>query len=185
MNNAKILTHLLNNKTEEFTINQIAKATGLNYRIAHTQVKLLEEDNLIQTKRIGNSLLCSLTHKFDEKIFRAEFERQNQLPKKILRIKDRFEKANQSYILLLFGSYAKRTNTKGSDIDLLAITENKEEIEEITDLIPENIHLTGITYAEFIKMNMSKELSVVSEAVKHNIVLLGIEEYYRLLQNAL
>ena len=44
MNNIKILIHLLNNKEKKFTINQISKDLNMNYRIAHTQVKLLEKE---------------------------------------------------------------------------------------------------------------------------------------------
>jgi hypothetical protein len=33
-------------------------------------------------------------------------------------------------------------------------------------------------------MLKSKEFTVVSEAVKHNILLFGIEDYYRLMNNA-
>ena len=183
MNNIKILIHLLNNKEKKFTINQISKDLNMNYRIAHTQVKLLEKENLIQTERVGKALLCSLTNNFNEKIYLAEYQRTKQLNKDIQIIQKRFEKANQNYILLLFGSYAKNTQTKQSDIDLLAITENKKEIIDISELIPKHIHLTTTNYNEFTKMKYSKKLSVVSEAIKNNIILLGIENYYRLLEN--
>ncbi len=33
-------------------------------------------------------------------------------------------------------------------------------------------------------MAKSREFTVVSEAIKHNFILLGTEEYYRLLKNA-
>jgi len=33
-------------------------------------------------------------------------------------------------------------------------------------------------------MAKSKEFTVVSEAIKNNIIFIGIEEYYRLLSNA-
>ena len=47
-----------------------------------------------------------------------------------------------------------------------------------------NIHLTQITYESFKKMLASKEFTAVSEAVKHHIVLFGIEDYYRLMNHA-
>jgi len=50
--------------------------------------------------------------------------------------------------------------------------------------LPDKIHLTTVSYNDFINMSKSKGFSVVSEAVKNNIILLGIEEYYRLLSNA-
>lgn len=184
MNNILILQHLLNHNQEKFTINQIAKDLKINYRIAHQQTKLLEKENLIKTEKAGKALLCSLTNKFNEKIFRAEYERTQNLNKDFQIIRKRFAEAKQNYILLLFGSYAKNTQTKHSDIDLLAITENEKEIIEIKEQIPKNIHLTTTNYKTFLQMIKSKEINVGNQAINNNLILIGIEDYYRLLKNA-
>lgn len=186
MNSTKIIIHLLENKDVKFTINQISKDLKLNYRIAHQTIKSLEVEGLVKTEKAGNSLLCSLTNKFNEKIFTAEYQRtQNILKNKSFEIiHKRFSEAQQNYILLLFGSYAKKQSNKHSDIDLLAISNNEKEIIEITELIPKKIHLTTITYNQFIEMIQSNRLSVGLEAIKNNVILLGIEDYYRLLKNA-
>lgn len=184
MNNIKILIFLLNNKEKKFTINQISKVLDINYRIAHTQVKLLEKENLIKTEIAGNSLLCSLTNVFNDKIFVAEYYRKQKILNKDFKIiVKRFEEAKQNYILLLFGSYAKNTHNKHSDIDLLSITEDEKEIHDIAGLLPQKIHLTTITIKQFLAMKNSKELTVVSEAISNNIILIGIENYYRLLND--
>lgn len=185
MNNIKILQFFLENKEEQFSINQIAKALNLNYRIAHTQIKKLEKEKIIQAKIAGKSFQCSLTNNFNEKIYLAEYQRREELLKNkdFKQIIERYSKAKQNYILLLFGSYAKKTSTKHSDIDLLAITENPKEIEDITNLIPKPIHLTTVTYQAFLNMKNSKETTVGNEAIKNNIIFIGIEEYYRLLKN--
>jgi len=41
-----------------------------------------------------------------------------------------------------------------------------------------------VSYENFIRMARSREFTVVSGALKSNIILIGIEEYYRLLSNA-
>ncbi|MFW5852942.1 MAG: nucleotidyltransferase domain-containing protein [Nanoarchaeota archaeon] len=185
MNNTKILIHLLENRQEQFTINQISKRLGLNYRIAHTEVKKLEKDKIIQIQKAGKSLLCSLTDNFDENIYLAEYQRRQDLLKNktFKQVIERYRQAKQCYILLLFGSYAKGLQTKLSDIDLLAITENPKELEEITDLIPMKIHLTTVSYKEFLNMKKSKETTVGTEVMKKNVILIGIEEYYRLIND--
>lgn len=185
MNNTKILKYFLENKEEQFTINHIARILNLNYRIAHTQIKNLEKEKIIQTKRVGKSLLCSLTNNFNEKMYLAEYMRKEELIKNkdFNNVLQRYKKAKQNFILLLFGSYAKNNQTKHSDIDMLAITEDPKEIENITNLIPKKIHLTTVSYQEFINMKNSKEVTVGTEVMKNNIILIGIEEYYRLLQN--
>ena len=93
-------------------------------------------------------------------------------------------KINEQFILLLFGSYAEGKQTKSSDIDLLLISNNPKPIETQVNLLPLNIHLTHITYENFESMLKSKEFTVVSEAGKNNILLFGIEDYYRLMNNA-
>ena len=55
---------------------------------------------------------------------------------------------------------------------------------DVAELIPKKIHLTTTDNKTFIDMIMSKEVSVGSEASKNNILLIGIEDYYRLLNNA-
>ena len=59
-----------------------------------------------------------------------------------------------------------------------------EKIKETAELMPLNIHLTTTTYNSFIQMIKSNELTVGSEVLKNNIILIGIEDYYRLLKNA-
>lgn len=186
MNNIAILQLLLEHKEKKFTINQIAKTLHINYRIAHEQTKLLEQEQLITMEKAGKALLCSLTGTFNEKIYLAEYQRRKQLlqHKDFKTIHKRFSEAKQNYILLLFGSQAKGTATTHSDIDLLAITEDDKEIKEIAQHIPKKIHLTTTNYATFTTMIHSKKISVGTQAQKNNIILLGIEDYYRLLQHA-
>ena len=87
------------------------------------------------------------------------------------------------FIALLFGSRVKKYN-RHSDIDLLILGEGGMEIEQTISLMPLKIHLTNISPREFLNMAKSKEFSVVSEAIKKNIILIGIEDYYRLLEDA-
>ena len=97
---------------------------------------------------------------------------------------DRLVKINEQFILLLFGSYSRGMQTKKSDIDLLLISNNPKPIQTQINLMPLNIHLTNIKYEDFKSMLKSMEFTIVSEAVKHNIILIGIEDYYRLMNNA-
>ncbi len=185
MNNYNILIFLMDRRSERFTINQISKATGINYRIVYEQIQMFKEEGIIETERAGNSLLCSLTGHFNEKVFHAEYLRRRKAleDKDLDTVTSRFVRARQNYILLLFGSYAKRKNTQSSDIDLLAVTENEKELIDIKSLVPKDIHLTCVSYDAFLRMRDRKDTSVVSEAMKNNIILIGIEDYYRLLDN--
>lgn len=182
----KILKLLLNNKEQKFTIKKIAERTEINYRIAYEKALQLEKEGLIKITKVGNSKLCEFIYKFDNNVFEAEYERRKELfkNKNFLVLQRRLAELKFPFIALLFGSQAKGTATKHSDIDILTIGGDEKEIKITLSLLPEEIHLTTLTYKDFIHMAKSKEFTVVSEAIKNNIILVGIEEYYRLLKNA-
>lgn len=182
----KILILLLENKQEKLTIRDISIKSEINYRIAHEKVNLLEKEGVIKITKAGNSRICELTNKFDKNLFEAEYERREELfkEKKFKVIYSYLSELNFPFIALLFGSYAKKTADKHSDIDILTIGGDEKKISSQLSLLAYNIHLTSISYEEFIHMAKSKEFTVVSEAIKNNLILLGIEEYYRIISNA-
>jgi len=146
----------------------------------------LEKEGIVDLERLGNTTNCFFNLNFSPRVFGVEYERRNNLfkNKNFEIVYSRLNKISKQFIALLFGSYAKKTSDKNSDIDLLIIGENLKEIDGIISLIPLKIHLTLISNKEFLDMAKSKEFSVVNEAIENNIILLGIEAYYRLLENA-
>ncbi|MBS3064541.1 MAG: nucleotidyltransferase domain-containing protein [DPANN group archaeon] len=181
----KILKFLLNNRENRFTIKKISESLKINYRTAYENVLLLEKEKLIKITKTGNSNICELDDSFNESLFTAEFQRKKDLlnNKDFQIIHNRLSELKFPFIILLFGSYSKGTNNKHSDIDLLSIGGDQKEIKSVISLLPDKIHLTQINYEEFIAMAKSKEFTVISEILKNNIILIGIEEYYRLLKN--
>ena len=182
--NIKIIKLLLRNKQDRFTIKKIADTLNINYRIVYEQVSKLEKEGLLLITKVGNSKVCEFTYKFNPNVYEAEHERRNDLSKDFLVMQNRLSELNFCFIALLFGSHAKNTANKHSDIDILTIGGDEKEIRSIISLLPDKIHLTAITCKDFIHMAKSKEFTVVSEVIKNNIILLGIEEYYRLIKNA-
>ena len=188
MDNEKlnILRLLIENQEKAFSIRQIGIFRDINYKSAYQNLKGLEKEKVVILKKQGNSTMCSFNQKFNISVFEVEYTRLKELlkNKNFLVIYNDLLKINAQFILLLFGSYAKGSQTKHSDIDLLLITDDPKPIETKIDLIPLKIHLTHITYESFRQMLNSKEFSVVSEAIKKNMILFGIEDYYRLVNNA-
>jgi len=182
----KILKLLLSNKEEKFTIKKISERLKINYRIAYERVIVLEKEGLIRVTRAGNSKICEFTGMFNNKAFEAEYERKRDLfkNKDLLVIHSMLAGLKFPFIVLLFGSYAKGTADRHSDIDLLIIGGEEKKVRSEIALMPDKVHLTQISYEDFITMAKSREFSVVGEAMKNNIILIGIEEYYRLLKNA-
>ncbi|MBI2654162.1 nucleotidyltransferase domain-containing protein [Candidatus Woesearchaeota archaeon] len=99
-----------------------------------------------------------------------------------------FKRAIKSklYVLLLFGSYAKRTQTKSSDIDLMVICPDgledafEKDINRAARSMPLPLHPLVFSESQFIEMANAKESNVGQEALKNNVILYGIEQYYEL-----
>ena len=181
----KILKLLLDRKEEVFTIKKIAEALKINYRIAYEGVAALEKEGLLKVTRAGNSKICEFANKFNNKVYEAEYLRRTVLfrNKDFLVLHNMLSDLNFSFIALLFGSHSKGTANKHSDIDILAAGGEGKEIESALSLFPDKIHLTHVSFKDFIHMAKSKEFTAVSEAIKNNIILIGIEEYYRVMEN--
>ena len=187
MNSAvKIIKLVLSKKEERFTIKKIAESLKINYRIAYEQAQKLEKEGLLKITKTGNSNICEFSGKFNEKIFEAEYSRRKDIfkNKDLMVLHSRLVELKFPFIALLFGSHAKGTANRHSDIDILTVGGSQKEIQAALDLLPDKIHLTAIGYEDFISMVKSKEFTVVSEAIKNNIILIGIEEYYRVMENA-
>ncbi len=186
-NNTRVIMALLENEGKNISIAQLSNRIGMDYKNVHNSVKGLENKELIILERFGNAFNCILNKKVHPIIFEAEYERRKNLleDKNILILHKKLNALNFTFIALIFGSYAKGTYSKNSDIDLMVIGEkNREkEIERIISLLPLDIHYLFFTYEEFLTMERSREFNVVLEAIKRNIILTGIEDYYRLMEN--
>lgn len=182
----EILKLLISSREERLSIRKISQIRKVNYKSAYLALKTLEKKKLVNMEKTGNTTICSFGNNFDELVFQAESFRREELfrNKDFLILHNRLSELKFPFIAILFGSHAKGNAGKHSDIDILSIGGDEKKIRAALSLLPDQIHLTATSYESFIRMAKSKEFSVVSEAIKNNVILIGIEEYYRLLKNA-
>jgi len=182
----KILRMLIENQEKNLSIRQVSKLREINYKSAYNSLQKLKEEGIVDLIRIGNTINCKFNHKFDESVFLAEYDRRKDLLKnrnfKII-CKD-LDELPFSFIALLFGSYASKEQRRHSDVDLLVVGGDEDKIKRAVSLYPSEIHLSWVDHKDFLSMAKSREFNVVGEAMRKNIILVGIEDYYRLLQNA-
>ncbi len=182
----KLVRKLLESE-EGSTIRQLSKAIGADYRITHTAATRLMRRGVIAARRIGRSSLCSLTATYSTDIYLAEAERRDAaLGDSVLaRLHGELMARLQGslFVCLLFGSYAKGTQRKGSDIDLLFISDSKgfeEQVQDILSTLPLDTHPVVLTEQEFTRMLRAREQNAAKEAARRGIVLYGIESYHRM-----
>lgn len=182
----KILQLLIENTDKDYSIRQISKIRAINYKSAYNALQDLNKEGIVDLIRIGNSINCKFKLMFNKSVFLAEYERRENLlkNKNFKLIYQDLSKLPFSFIAMLFGSYVKEKQTKHSDIDILVIGGDEKNVHDTLSLYPFKIHLVWFSHKDFISMAKSREFTVVSEALKKNVILIGIEDYYRLIQYA-
>jgi len=183
----EVLSYLIENNNEKININRISKDLKMDYKNTYNIVQDLAKQNLISLEKFGKNINCVLNKKAHPLIFEAEESRRKKLlkNKNFMILYEKLKSLPFSFISLVFGSYAKGKPSKNSDIDMMVLCEkNRErEIDNVISILPLKIHLVVLNYEEFLTMAKNKEFSVVSEAINNNILLVGIEDYYRLMEN--
>ncbi len=187
---AVIIRFLIEHKNEELNILAISKELRMDYKTAYSIVKRLEKESLLKLESFGQSNRVKLVFQIHPLIFEAEYARRKELlkDKNLAVMLNDFKNALKSkcYVLLLFGSYAKKTQTKKSDIDLMFIVPNgseelfEKDIGRTARLLPLPIHYLVFSEKQFLEMTNAKELNVGKEALKNNIILYGIETFYEM-----
>ena len=199
----KIVGLLRKDLGKGFTILEISRLLKIGYRPAYNHIAELEKTKAITTKKVGSAKQCFLnlenaqSRHFLQEVDLArkeELYKSNQKLKTILegiipKITDQI--AASLHSIILFGSHAKGTATKSSDIDLLFIVSNiqdksvREKIERecASYQYSHNVKISPliIDMDEFKKMLKSKEMSVGNEAKEYGIALYGSEQFWRLI----
>jgi len=198
----KIVGLLRRDLGKGFTILEISKLLKIGYRPTYNHILELEEKNIILIKKVGSSKQCFLNlentqarHYLQEVDLMGKEELfGNRKLKTILeeiipKITNQITASLHS--IILFGSYAKGTATKSSDIDLLFIVSNikdktvREKIERecASYQHSHNVKISPLItdIEEFKKMLKSKEMNVGKETKEYGIALYGLEQFWRLI----
>ena len=86
-------------------------------------------------------------------------------------------KKSKSSLILLFGSYAKNTEKKDSDIDIYIKTTNPKiakEVQKIYNLLSDLISIISIKTGNFNSDDL-----LIKEIIKNHVIIKGGEEYYK------
>ena len=183
-----VIRFLIDHKTEELNILMISKALKMDYKNVYSIIKRLEKISLVKTETFGQSSRVELITRLRPLVFEAEYERRKEIlkDKNLAVMLGDIKRAIKSklYVLLLFGSYAKGTQTKKSDIDLMFICpdglENafEKDVNRVARSMPLSLHPLVFSENQFQEMIFAKESNVGQEALKNNVILYGIEYYY-------
>lgn len=199
----KIVGLLRKDLSKGFTILEISKLLKIGYRPAYNHIAELEKIKAIITKKVGSAKQCSLNLENPQSLHflqEVDLARKEELYKSNQKLKTILEEVipkitpkitSTLHSIVLFGSHAKGTATKSSDIDLLFIISNikdksgRDTIERecANYQYSHNVKISPLItdMEEFKKMLKSKEMNVGKEAKEHGIALYGSEQFWRLI----
>lgn len=181
-----ILKLFYNNPKEKIHLREIARQTELHEPSVYRILNELEHDNILQSEKEGNLKKYSLTKtKQTYHLLTAfDIERFASVPTLRKRAIHTFLKTlpEQPVFAILFGSTAKETHTKDSDIDILLVTNKKIQTRQAknkTDaLTATQVNTVQITYDEFLKELKLQEDSVIQSAIHTGYPLTNHIQYY-------
>ncbi|MDI6738087.1 MAG: nucleotidyltransferase domain-containing protein [Nanoarchaeota archaeon] len=185
------IINLLGKNTEkEFTINEIANRLNEHYSLVNRVAGRLIKEGVIAGKKVGRAIVCSLNPEsekakalmhLNEVVRTEDFYSRNKEIKLIMGdfisgLKERFK--HSLLTIAIFGSYAKGTASKESDIDVLVVCERKKDIADIVRKIHANYGREAvpviITKSE---LKARKEKPIIMEIIKYHYILYGFESF--------
>lgn len=171
-----ILEEFLRDYSIQLTGSEIAKKKNLNQKSVSNTLNELESINILKSKLQGRNKLFNLNLKNKNQVttFLSAIEHMKTFEffknhPKISEISSKILKHSKG-IVAIFGSYAKHTEKKDSDLDLLVIGKaNRKEIEK-TGLLY-NLEINIIEYPKI------KSDHLITEVIKNHIILNNAQEF--------
>ncbi len=191
-NELKVLDLFRKNIFLKSSIREITgKIKSKSYQRVYEAIESLEKRQILNSEKMGNTNLISLKmsrNTFLTLSFLDEQETEN-IPnaQKIIALKEITD-----YLILVTGSYAKGNANKKSDMDLVIIIPDKEDVvhiqklsENLTTLFIPEIHLYVFRKKDFIEMLKDKKETYGKEIFRNHILLKNAQIYYELINEAI
>ncbi len=187
----KKILHLFYEEKKPIHVRELSRKTKLEGQSIIRYIKILEKNSLLQSKKQGNQKILNI--KQNQEIFSIFALFDTQKFEKLPRIKQQAIKTfinnlkKQPVFIILFGSTAKESYNKTSDIDLLIVsnekinTKNAEQ--EANALHAEKISTFQIKYEDFKTELKLKQDKVIQSALETGYPIWNRETYYETLKN--
>ncbi|RIH99931.1 HTH domain-containing protein [candidate division NPL-UPA2 bacterium Unc8] len=197
----KIIKLFYDDVYAQFTINELATKTNISYSYVYRQIEELKDKKIIVVDQRSNRKYCRPNYENPE--VKTSFVKiSNQIAEDFLKKRDKVffvaekllsvlpKKTDFNLLsVVLFGSLAKGTDFKKSDIDLFILIPSKKKYDEIIDM--ECVALSkgfGVEInplvsepTNLLTMLKDKEHNVAKEILKNKVILFGAEKFWELI----
>ena len=159
---------------EEGYARNIARDLKTNHMIIVRKLKELSEENVVDFKVKGKNKVYFLKKTTESRtyVYNTENYKLKQILKKypsLRKLIEEIQKNQKIKLAILFGSYAKRTAGKNSDIDIYIETQDREIKKQIESIDTK----LSIKIGKYDKNSL-----LVKEIEKNHIMIKGVERYY-------
>lgn len=173
-----VLKQFLGDYSRELYGREILGKVPLSQKGIALALRELEDINILRARPRGREVLYSLNHEIPEirdVLAITEFTRKIEFLKKYPQLAYTFK--DDERIVGIFGSYAKGTQTSGSDVDVFVIGRKKEkDYDETGKVLGATIHIFHFSPKEF-RMLLEDKNNLWGEIVEYHILLFGIERF--------
>ncbi len=173
-------------KLDEKTSKDIEKNTGLSHEPVFRILKKLVKNKYLEQRKIGKTNIFRFIDKEEIYFIYTYF-----MTKRLKKIKDshpliykrikEFSESSNSEATILFGSYAKGTDTEHSDVDLLVVSNDKKSQKLSMEFKTKyNIKINPIIVKKLDFKNIKKDNpEFYNDLVEFGIIFSGLELFFK------
>lgn len=189
---SKIMQLFYRDKTRELHLREISRQAKLHVPSVTRFLNVLEKDNILKSQKDANLKKYSIkksrrTYVIFEIFDIEKFEKISNIRKNAINIfLDNL--SEKPIFVILFGSTAKETYRRDSDIDIMLITNNKistlkseQEVDALTGI---KMGIFQIKYKDFLMDLKIRDDKVLQSAIESGYPLINHIEYYRVIYDA-
>ena len=161
----------------EFYLRQIGKLAKLPLKTCQNVLIILEKSKILKSKLEGKNKYFSLNlDNIQTKsiLLQSEIYKTDIFLEKYSQFKTFLKELKTNIPVIIFGSFAKLTADKNSDLDLLIISEKKQKLP--FHLLSPKIHEIKLSETSFIKA--LKEQEVLIKEIEENHIILNNHSFY-------
>ena len=181
----QIIEQLTGNYEQEIYGRELIGKVSMSQKGIALALKELEEQSILKSKKRGSMKFYSLNLNYPhvkEIISITETMKKIEFLSKNRKIAHIFK--DDSRIVGIFGSYAKKTHNPKSDVDVFIVgKKQKQDYDTKGKAFDFNISIKYFTQEEF-KHLLNEKNNLLKEIVKNHIIVFGIEEFINIIRSS-
>ena len=172
-NQFRILEAFLRNLGKQLFMREIGRLSGLDIKIISRELKLLLENNILDYEQRGKIKLYHVKNTIESEtmIVATEAYKTREFLDMYDELKLPLIGLNKKTDFIIFGSYAKGSENKNSDVDIVIFSSKSSILEALLEKFQKKLHKQYIKFEEFSLLY--EKNSVLTREILRSHVLFG------------